>query len=225
MALQTNTHYSSYYSSVSAQLATQLGQQQYSAQELAQQATASRAKRLDSLLGQLSNTIEDAVSNISDPALAQQTENEYVAYVLKRLHGDQTAKAPESLGEFAYALDALVHDVLVAWDALQAAGDMAQQQQQNWNSLSGVMQVLEDIASRRVKTMLNNAWYQRWRQIYRNPTVDQEASQLAHADQGSLMLQFLKDAVDLSDESGMHLLNADKRADLSRMLSLASSPQ
>ncbi|HEY9840875.1 MAG: hypothetical protein ACAI44_24800 [Candidatus Sericytochromatia bacterium] len=159
-------------STYSQGLIRDLGQRQYqlNPDDLAQQAAVSRAKRLQSLLGQLSDLLEKAVTSSPDPDAAVQDYDRYVEYILARVAGDPNAQPPQGFEEFAAELESLVDDVVAAFEALLNSGDFAQDQdpEQLSKSLNGIMAMLERIAARRIERMLANDWYLKWRQMYRN---------------------------------------------------------
>lgn len=178
------------------------GQAQYSPEELAAQAKASRVRHLNRLMEKLDALIHQSVEDL-DPQQALTQQSDTVAYVLARLNGADEGDAPESLGELAYALDDLLDDILAAWDLVLNAGDLIQQPQdiEDLDAFDGVLLMLERIASRRIERVMNNVWYQQWRQLYREPQL---ASQ-------SRLFELLKDATSLQDSSGLFLVRADLR--------------
>lgn len=239
--------YSSAYSTAynaNAQISTQANQSLFNVQTLSDMAAAARAKRLDSLLGQLSGLIEEANANVTDPLEALMQQAASVDYVLARLRGEEPSELPGSLSEFAYELEDLIGDILVAWDALRSAGDLTQEnsQAQNIKSIDGILSILEGIASRRIERMVNSLWYMQWRNTYRNTEIDLSESGVQKASFGSLpqgvsqadaqealgqqamlkpsqLFDFLQQAIAMTDPSGIHLLSQEKQDRLHKILS------
>lgn len=142
--------------------------QQYSQTDLAQQAAAARAKRLDSLFTNLTDLLENAViENLG--AHGPDIIEDYLNYALARLNGDKTGELPEGLEEYSNELEQLIADIVVAWDALLSAGDLdSETDTTEIRSFASVLDILARIANRRLETMMSNTLYAQWRDLYRN---------------------------------------------------------
>lgn len=155
---------------------TQQNQNQLSSEEIEKQAALSRAKRLQKLLDQLNNVLDDAIDATPDSNEAAQMEADYLAYILARLSGaGEGLERPDGFGEFAEELNRLIDDVLRAWDAL-VNSDTAFSDETTpsdvFQNIQDVIAVLENIAIRRMEQLIANNWYQQWRENYRNTMLD-----------------------------------------------------
>lgn len=245
--MNINSFQSSYASSVSASqqyvALNNIPTQQLSDQELAQYATESRAKRLNGLLSYLSDALDEAVAGVQDPLQAATAYDDYMYYVLARLQGDESEPIPTSLEGFNEELEGLVDDILRAWDALIAAGDIARKDttKASFKSVNGVLVILERIAERRIKSMLLNHLYLQWRLIYRdNIPGKKEADAFVSESMGSLpegvslseadstlrnsnnngryLLKLLSDARDLNDSEQNPVFNEKTLAKIESIL-------
>ncbi len=223
-------------------------QNQLSNEEIEKQAALSRAKRLQKLLDQLNNVLDDAIEATPDSNEAAQMEADYVAYILARLSGaGEGLERPEGFGEFAEELNRLIDDVLRAWDAL-VNSDVAFSDEvapdKVFQDLESVIAVLENIALRRMEQLIANNWYQQWREGYRNTMLDDikeshfaeelvpltslapdmDALQYALANTGEnqgRLVNLLRDALEIKNpETQQPILNPTQQQAVNDLLSL-----
>lgn len=214
--------------SANSMLSSQLSSNKYTAEELNQMAKASRAKRLDSLLKNLQALIELA-ANDPNPLEAAKKQKEYFEYVVSRLQGDPDAEAPDSFGAMAYEIESLIDDVLEAWNALLNDNYEEFDTPQKFQSIDGVLAMLNHIANRRVTALMNSYLYQQWRHMYRDfdedspmnfspdaqntrhlPSSDAQLSQ-ENVEKTYPLLEMLNAATQIQDHDGNYLVSEDKR--------------
>ncbi len=220
--------------------------QQYSQTDLAQQAAASRAKRLDSLFTGLTNLLEQAVVN-NLATHGPDIINDYLDYALARLNGNNTGDLPEGLEDYANELEQLISDIVAAWDALLSSGDLnGETDTTQIQSFGSVLEILERIANRRLEAMMANNLYAQWRDLYRNGfdqvkdnlfTEGSEATRslpagvtpavaqaIVDGDNSTIsldniaILSFLQTALSAKREGGAPVLNEDLQARVAEIL-------
>ncbi len=213
-------------------------------EEIEKQAAASRAKRLQRLLGQLSDVLETAVEQTPDVTEAMETHAAYLEYILGRLQGEeQGLEPPEGFEDFAGELNALIDDVVRAWDALINASEIFPEDapQKVFEDIDAVVAILENIASRRFQRMLSANWYAQWRLLYHDGTLsmlkDSHFSEsrpdvgklagnadaikqvMASSDGKNLLKHLLKDAMDMKNpDTDQPMLRPEQQEAVSRIL-------
>lgn len=218
-----------------------------SQEEIEQQAAVSRAKRLQRLLAQLNDVLDEAVEATPDAGEASEMEAAYLEYILARLSGEgEDLPLPEGFGDFAEELSALIDDVVRAWEALINAEEafVDEAPQKVFEDLDAVIAILENIINRRIERLMSNNWYQQWRTAYRNDMLedikethfaqeqpdfqalapDMSAQELALANTGAnqgRLVKLLQDAMQIQDPDTQEpLLNPVQTQAVSDLLSL-----